>query len=90
MPEPTEPKTIQEWILTIQDHLTRRKILKLAIQDSLADTVPTLYDALSGAFDWSESKEGYSYWANIADDLCHVAIEEPGRAEFDPDHFNHE
>lgn len=90
MPETTTEKTIHQWILTIEDHNIRRAILMRATQESLADSADTLYEAMSGAFDWSETKEGFAYWANIADDLCHVESHAQERAELDPDHFNHE
>lgn len=88
MSKPT--KTIREWIKGIEDQEIRRKIMNRADKVSLDDPAPDLASAISGAFSWADSKEGFSYWANIVDDLTDFEALEVTASEFDLDQLQHD
>ena len=60
-------KTIKEWICTIKDHELR------ALAFELMDTAPevvehiSFYEAISWAFTWNDTKDGFGFWLDVAE-----------------------
>jgi hypothetical protein len=57
-------KTIREWFNTLPADQCKKAIKNSG--DILEMKVSSLAGAISAAFEWAKSPEGFDYWANIA------------------------
>lgn len=58
-------KTIRDWFETIADSDIRKRAIKNTSKHVLNIEKPSLGIALSSAFAWTETPEGYAYWIDI-------------------------
>jgi hypothetical protein len=67
-------KTVREWLYTLPPKI-RDRALEEAIKlpyNNLERMSPSLLDSLRGAFDWSNTREGWEFWSRIASGQAEV------------------
>jgi hypothetical protein len=65
----TKTKTVTEWLDTLEEPVRTQALtnfVEFKREDKLKDN---LYEAISAAFPWSLSDEGFRYWCDIANDV---------------------
>ena len=62
----TRPKTVKEWICTIKDYELRALTFERLNWKDAGNKKRSFCDAITGAFDWSKTKEGHNFWYYVA------------------------